>query len=218
MSNAFTVDLDSYRWRNNDGTEVTATYNKDINLGITVGDEGGTDFGFGAILRLRALLQETGGDMGMNNAASQLQFDVDGAESWVNVDASSSIVQSIASELADGSDTTAGAHDLGAGTFVTPNALQDDADGLAGGATLDIGAGEEWEPESSFQVIANDVADGEVITFRFLTAAGAPNTTTNVPTLTVDKAAADTSAVEWAGSGGMPTQMPVLPPIAIVPI
>ena len=188
MSNAFTIDLDSFRWRNDDGTETTATYNKDINLSITVGDETGTDFAFGAVLRLRVLFQETGGDMGKNNGISQLQYNLAGG-GWNDVNAASSVARSIASQLSDGSDTTSGSHDLGAGTFVTPNALQDDVDGLAGGATLDIGAGEEWEPESSFQIIKDDVADGEAIQFRFLCSGDPPDTTTNAPTLTVDESA-----------------------------
>ena len=62
MSNPFTIDQDSYRWRNDDGSETTATYNKIANTGITVGDEAGTDFGFGVPIRLRQLYQETGGD------------------------------------------------------------------------------------------------------------------------------------------------------------
>ncbi len=214
MSNAFTVDQDTYRWRNDDGTEVTATYNKIANTLITVGDEAGTDFGFGAVLRLRMLYQETGGDMGANNVVTQLQFDVNAADSWANVDDGSSVAQSIASQLVDTADTTAGAHDLGAGTFVTPNALQDDVDGAAGGAALDPGAGEEWEPESSFQIIGADVNDGDSITFRFLTAGAAPDTIANTPTITIDKAAATDPPTEFAATGTY-QEVPVWPRIEV---
>ena len=208
MSNAFTVDQTAYRWSNDDGTEVTATYNKIINTPITVGDEGGTDFAFGAILRLRVLHQETGGDMGANNQVTQLQFDVNGAASWANVDATSSVVQSIASQLVDGADTTT-TRRLGSGSFETPNDLQDDVDGAAGGADFDPTAGGEWEFESSFQVIGADVNDADSITFRFLQGGAAPDSITATATITIDKAAAEASDEEWAA-----TQRPVPYPAA----
>ena len=188
MSADFTIDLDSFRWRNDDGTEATATYNQDINIAIVVGDEGGTDFGFGVALRLRALFQETGGDMGANNQVTQLQFDHESA-GFVSVTDVSSVVRSIASQLSDGSDTTTTAR-LGSGTFETPNALQDDVNGSGGGGAFDPAAGVEWEPESSFEIIGADVNDGDTIIFRWLTGGLAPDTTGNAPTLTIDKAVA----------------------------
>ena len=187
MSNAFTVEQSGFRWREDDASEGgPGTWVAARDIGITVGDEAGTDKGFGVILRLRQLYTETGGDMGANNQSCQIQYQV-GAAGWNDINATSSVAQSIASNLADGSDTT---QILGAGTLTTPNALQDDVDGLAGGASFDPAASDEWEPESSFQIIGADVNDGEVITFRCLTGGNAPDDPAVVATLTVDKAAA----------------------------
>lgn len=187
MSAPFAVDQDSYRWRNDDGTEVTATYNKIVNTLIVVGDEGGTDFAFGVPIRLRGLLQETGGDMGVNNVIVQLQVQLN-SDGFNNVTASSAVARAIASQLVDTSDTTSGSHDLGSGSFVTPNALQEEGDGASGGGNLDIAAGFEWEPENSIEIIGADVGDGDTVTFLWLTAGVAPDTTSATPTITIDKA------------------------------
>ena len=178
------IDQDAYRWSNDDGTEVTATYNKAANTLITVGDEVGADFDFGDVLRLRILYQETSGTAGVDQDA-QLQYRV-GAGGWNDVNAASSVARSIASQLVDAADTTT-TRRLGSGTFVTPNDGQDEGNGLAGGTDLDPGANEEWELEFSFQIIGADVSDAESITFRVLHDGAAPDTTTQTPTITIDK-------------------------------
>lgn len=204
--NAFTTDQDSYRWSDDDGSETAATYLAAANTQITVGDEAGTDKDFGDVIRLRVLMQETGGDSAGNNVTLQLQVQKN-SDGYNNVDGTSSIAQSIASQLVDGNDTTT-TRRLGAGTFTTPNAGQDEADGAAGGTSLDPAAGAEWEAEFAIQIIKADVADTDVLTFKVLINGADPDTITNTPQITIDEVPAD-PAVQWAATAtveGVPIQ------------
>lgn len=194
--NSFTIDQDSFRWSNNDDDEASATYFAAVNTSIIVGTGEDADFAYGDVLRLRFLFQETGGDSAGNNLDAQLQYNINGA-GWNDVNASSSAFQSIASLLVDGNDTTT-TRRLGAGTFTTPNAGQEEGDGLAGGTSLDVAAGAEWELEFSFQALNAGLTDGDTVQFRVVHSSQVPDTPTTIPTmLTVSESVAGDGAVTF---------------------
>lgn len=115
------VDQLRYRWRNDDGTEITATWKADANTLINYNVQLGK-------LRLRFGIQDFA--FGVNANKYQLQFDVDAAGLWADVNSVSAIVSCTPSTfLVNGSNTT---QQLTAGTFITPNQGVNTSDGVAG--------------------------------------------------------------------------------------
>lgn len=186
---AAVFDQDSFRFRDDDGSETTATFLQLANIDIAVGDRGTTDKGFDTNIRYRVLIQETAGGMG-NNHRPQLQYDLNGANSWIDVNATSSTVRSsISGNFAEGDDTT---QQIGAGTFISPNNGMDEDEGLAGEAMdMDFAGNDECEAEYSFQVRSADVNDLDTLDLRVVNAGAAYGAYTNIGRMDIQKVAAD---------------------------
>ena len=162
-------DQDSFRARNDNGSESAATWKASANTNWTQDvDEN---------VRIRFLVQETDGDS-VTDKTFQLEYKLNSG-SWTNVTGTSSVVRSSAtSYVADGANTT---RQISSGTFVTPNAGFDEADGQVGGTSLDFSGSDEVELEFCLQIRSADVANDDTIQLRIK----GLSTYTNTPTLTV---------------------------------
>jgi hypothetical protein len=147
-------DQDSFRGRNDDGSETTATWQADANVNWTqVMDQN---------FRVRFVVQETG-ESAAADKSFQLEYNHNGG-GWNDVSGASSVVRATASpNVADGADTT---QQVGSGTFVSPNAGFDEVNGLAGGTSLDFSGSDEVEVEYSVQIRSADVSDTDTIQLR----------------------------------------------------
>jgi hypothetical protein len=162
-------DQDSFRARNDNGDEITATWPSSANTNWTQM----VDKNF----RVRFLVQEIGG-IAESDKTFQLEYNLNGG-GWNDVTGASSVVKAAATaNVTDAVDTT---QQLGSGTFVTPNASFDEADGLVGGASLDFTGSDEMEAEFSLQIVGTDVSNGDTIQLRVK----GLDTYTNTPTVTV---------------------------------
>ena len=178
---AAVLDQDSFRIRNDDGNETTATWKAAANTGASL--EVDTNW------RIRFLIQNTGDATKSTNGSQgwQLQYNLNSA-GWNDVNASSSVVISSASpNLADNTSTT---QQLGAGTFdaIAANKF-DEVDGRTLGAVAQaLSNGQETEVEYCWQLRSADVANNDSIQLRVVYySAGntAFDTYTNTPTITV---------------------------------
>lgn len=167
----FTValDQDSFRFRNDDGTEATATWMANANTNPSNFDpDVDTDF------RLRILMQATGAEV---ISSPQLRYSLNGG-AYTNVDGSSSVVRSLASaNLTDGGATT---QQLGAGSFKAGTV--DEVDGLCAGNTY---FNQETEFEWSVRVRGADVVAGDTIDFRLYDGTTLLDTYTNTGRVTL---------------------------------
>jgi len=147
------LDQDSFRSRNNDGNETTATWRKLVNVDDTLL----TDVTY----RLRLLVQEYAG-ASFNNVDLEFQYNLNGA-GWNDITTTSSVVKAVASgTFTDEEDCT---QQIGSGNFETSNEGMTE-DGISGGGALDISANYETETELSFQIVSGDVADTDTIEIR----------------------------------------------------
>ena len=147
-------DQASFRGRNDDGNETTATWIASTNLNWSQVMD--TNF------RVRFVVQETG-DGAQADKTFQLEYNLNGG-GWNDVTGASSVVRATASpNVADAADTT---QQVGSGTFVTPNAGFDEVNGLAGGTSLDFSGSDEVEVEYSVQIRSADVSDSDTIQLR----------------------------------------------------
>lgn len=171
------IDQDAYRWRNDDGSETAATWLEALNTSHLF------DVAAGNVqTRLRILIEEQNGAMSANFDA-QLEYDVNGSGIWNDVTLTSSVVRAFNSAfLSDGSDTT---QQIGAGSFVTPNAGQSET-GLAGGGALDFAGSDETELDYALEFIAADLSDGDSVIIRVQ----AVDSWLNQAAVTIAKAAA----------------------------
>src|SRR5512139_2523990 len=104
-----TYDQDSFRGRNDNGSQTTATWKAAANANWTQN----VDENF----RIRFLVQNTNNRLG-SAQTWRLQYNKGGA-GWNDVTASSSVVKAVDSaNLTDGADTT---QQVGAGSFVADN-------------------------------------------------------------------------------------------------
>jgi hypothetical protein len=137
-------------------------------------------------------LQETAGESS-KNTAPQLQYNYESA-GFVNVDATSAVVQSIASEAAinDGDDTT---QRITAFTFDGTNQGFDEVDGVAGGGDADL-VSNGLEALFAFQIIGTEVSHAETIVLKIVNANDADadydSYTQTDPTITINKASPTT--------------------------
>ncbi len=156
-----TWDQDSFRVRNDDGTDETdATWKAAVNISLV---EVATDTNF----RVRFLVQETGGGDSGKDLQLQLQRSVNGG-SWINVTAASSFVRIFNStKLTAGGDTT---QQVGGGTFLTDNNWVDDDDGLTGQCVFS--GSDEAEAEFCLQLIDASVFPGDIVGLRVVDADG----------------------------------------------
>lgn len=175
-----TFDQDSFRFRNDDGSEAAATWLANLNTNATVI--------IGQTFRLRFLVQETAG--GTNSEGFKIQHNLNGA-GWVDTTNVSSIARVVASTgLTEGGDTT---QQLGGGTFQTDNDGQEDGDGTTPN-TAESKANKDIELEFAIQLLDADVDDSDEVQFRVVkSGGGALDTYTRTPTAT---AAAPTPVYE----------------------
>jgi hypothetical protein len=188
-------DQDSFRGRNDDGTDETdgtwkATANTDWDQAQ---DEN---------FRIRFLIEELD-DVEDSDVAFQLQYNHNSG-GWNNVTASSSVARASAStKLTDGGNTTEQLS--GPGTFISTNAGQDDVNGLAGGTALDFTTtvNQEVEMEYCLQLRNEDTGDGDTIQFRLVKSPGYPfGSYTNTPTLTVEAPSYDQDSFRGRNDDG----------------
>ena len=162
-------DQDSFRARYDDGSEAAATWQAAANTNWTQA----VDYNF----RVRFVVQETAGSAAADKTF-QLEYKLN-TGSWTDVTGASSAVRAKASpNVADGADTT---QQVGSGSFVTPNAGFDEANGQAGGASLDFSGSDEVEVAYCVQIRSADVTHNDTIQLRVK----GLNTYTNTPTITV---------------------------------
>lgn len=149
----------SFRGRNDDGNETTATWKANQSVNWTQAVD--TNF------RVRLEPQETAA-CAKNNVVWQLQYNLNGA-GWVNVTGSSSVVRSSASpNVTDGVGTT-DQLTAGTGTFQGGSGTTggfDEVNGAAGGASMDVAASGHSECEFCVQIRGVDVADADTVQLR----------------------------------------------------
>lgn len=176
------LDQDSFRGRDDDGSESVATWKAAANTNWT--QEVDENF------RVRFLIQETAGGS-ENNVQPQLQYNLNAA-GWTSVTGASSVVKaSLSDNFADDDNTT---QQIGAGTFITPNSGMDEDNGLAGeNMDIDFAGNDEVEVEYCCQIVGADVNDADTVELRVVR----NNLTvleiyTNTPSITVSKPAPST--------------------------
>lgn len=175
----------SFRGRNDDGNETTATWkaNQDVNWTQQVD----TNF------RVRFLVQNA--TSAINNLDVLIQYQLNGG-GWNAVSGSSNVVRSSASpNLADQANLTQQLTG-GTGTFIGATCF-DEANGICGGTSLDVTATGNFECEFSVQIRSADVQNGDTVELRTInndtgTAWGAY---TNIPAITVAASASKTPLV-----------------------
>lgn len=167
------MDQTQFRFRNDDGDEAAATWRQAVNVDDTQPVD--------TVLRVRFTVAETAGKA-KTNFKPQLEYQLNGG-GFLSVTATSSVVQSAASQLVDGNDCT---QQISTTTFVTTNEGQDEVDGRAGGTNCDYVGNDKAEFEYSYQIISGDVVDSDVIDLRI---AGLDNYTVADATITVSEAA-----------------------------
>ena len=187
---AAVIEQETFRF-GSDGTESGYSFIATESTDITVGDETGTDIDFATIIILRIRMAETAGATNPEaNQTVELQYSLAGG-AFTNVTGSSTVVQAIASAMTDAEDTTERLVG-GSGTFLTTNAGVDEADGVAGGANLDLPGNNYTELAFAIQVIKDDVTDGQTIDFRITRVSGTlmdNEATADEPRITIDEVA-----------------------------
>lgn len=168
------LDQKQFRFRDDDGNEAGATWRQITNNDDTQNVD--------TVYRVRFTIAETAG-FASTNYKPQLERQLNGG-GYGNVTASSTIIQTAASQLVDGADTT---QQLSSpDTFRTPNDGQDDVNGSAGGADADFAGNDVIEFEYSYTIPAGDVADTDTIDLRI---AGTDTQTVADATITVNEPA-----------------------------
>ncbi len=175
MEATATFDQDSFRGRNDDGSETTATWKANANINWTQA----VDENF----RVRFLIQETAG-VAESNFKEDLQYNLNGA-GWNDVDDSTSLVvrMSLSGNFAHGDDTT---QQVGAGTFVVDNDGMNETNPPGGTMVPDFAGNDETEFEFCVQIRGADVNDADTVELRITKAGTALNSYTNTPSITVE--------------------------------
>jgi len=169
-------DQTSFRGRNDDGTETTATWKAVANTNWN--QRQNTNF------RVRFLIQEDD-DVEDLNVEYQLQYNLNAA-GWNDVNGASAVVRSFTSpNFADGDSCT---QQIGAGTFIGSQNGMDEVNGLVGGANMDWSTtiNEETEVEFCCQIRGVDTERGDTIELRLLQEPDIDfGTYTSIPTITI---------------------------------
>ncbi len=173
----FTLDQDSFRGRNDDDTEVAATW-------ITASNTDWTQ-AVDANFRIRFLMEETDNDQGTLSPQIQMNHNSSGF-----VDLATDVVFASSSIHFAHNDATTS--QLSNGTFTAGNMGEDT------GTTADINMGtlEETEVEFCLQISGVDVNDGDTILFRIINGNTAVGSYTNTPTVTASKGAGPAEGAE----------------------
>jgi hypothetical protein len=191
-----------YRFVDDDGSEANATslaLNTSYSLSVDT------------TCRIRMMIQETAGGA-VNNQGFNWQYQhVEGTNTWTTISTSSSVLQAVTSQLVDDADTTSSSNNrIGSGTFITDNNGQCET-GSTSTATADF-VSNEAEVELSFQIVGNDVSDGDTINIRALVESTVPSGT--VATTTAVKTGQTVvpggiASVEAFGSGQFNMFLPI---------
>lgn len=157
----------SFRGRNDDGSQTTATWKDSVNTNWRQAVT--TNF------RVRFLVKHTGG---ATTPTFQLEYNKNSG-GWNSVTTASSVCKAVNStSITDGEATT---QQVGAGTFVTGEMSED---GIT--AAISIGAAtNETEVEYVLQLVSTDVTFGDTIELRVTNAGVALDIYTNTPAITL---------------------------------
>ena len=164
----FALDQASFRGRNDDGNETTATWIDVANNNWSQALD--TNF------RVRFLVQESGAGTASGTLDAQLQYDINGG-GWNNVTTSSTNVRAVAATPTS-LDGTATTQQVGSGTFVAGEISED---GLA--AQVSLSGDDETEVEFVLQLRSADLSGGETVNLRITDASTTPSWT-NSPAIT----------------------------------
>jgi hypothetical protein len=163
----------SFRGREDDGSEITATWKANANTNWSQAT--------GATFRVRFLITSTGtaGD----TVSPQLQYNHD-AGGWNNVTGASSKVKGVNSANITNQEATT--QQVGVGTFIAGNVAEE-------GLTADVGltTASETEVEYVLQCVSADLAGGGTIQLRVTDAGVALTNYTNTPSITLIVVPAD---------------------------
>lgn len=163
-------DQRTFRFRNDDGSETTATWKEAENTSVTQA--------IGEVFRLRIEVQETGGGSA-NNQTLVLQSNINN-EGWFDVGPTSSRVKlGNSSHVADAEPTT---NQLtgGTGNFITGEIIT-----ATSGTDISFVGNDHTEVEWSSLLITGEVPDGASVQFRCTINGALPGTTSSgVPTVT----------------------------------
>ena len=164
----------SFRGRNDDGDQATATWKADQDVDWTQA--------VGVNLRVRFLVQETAGCAGANKVW-QLQYNLASA-GWVSVTGTSNVVRASASPNVADAANLSQQMTGGTGTF-QGNTGFDDVNGAAGGSQMDMQASGNAEAEFCIQILAVDVTDGQTVQLRITDNGNAFAAYATTPTITI---------------------------------
>lgn len=169
----------TFRGRNDDGNETTATWKAAQNANWTQAVD--TNF------RIRFEIQE-GANCAGSNKVWRLQYNLASA-GWVSVSSSSIVVRASASpNLADAADLTDQLTG-GTGTFQGATGF-DEAAGAAGGTLMDVAASGHAEAEFCVQIRSADVTHGQTLQLRMTDNGTALAAYSQMPTITVSEVSA----------------------------
>jgi hypothetical protein len=163
-----TIDMDAFRWRNDNGSETTATWKAATNANPTfvTGD-------YDTNMRLRVLLQAAVDD---TIDGYRWAYSINDG-TWTPITTSSSYVRAVTSgNVTDGDPTT---QQIGAGTHD-----EGDIDTTGVIASFTLTSGQESENELVFQLRSADFSATDKLEIRLEYDDGTPLTTyTNIPTI-----------------------------------
>jgi hypothetical protein len=163
----------SFRLRNDDGNETTATWkaNQDTNATIRPGGK----------FRARFRIDETAGNA-WTSVTWNLRYSLNGG-AYTAVSATTPVQFAASSNFADGDDTTTQLTG-GTGTFVTNNNGMKET---TGGAVNSGTGGQLFETEWALTIDAAQVANANTLGLRIYNGTSAIATYTQTPTITVEK-------------------------------
>lgn len=169
------IDQDSYRWRDDDGSETAATWLELVNVSHDFDVQAGN-----VQARLRFLLQEDAGGS-LSDFTGTLEFQINGGGYNAIGAATTGCITFDSANLTDAEDTT---QQIGAGTFISTNAGVSE-DGVVDGVA-DFSGNDETEYEYTIEFVSADLSNGDSIDFRIQES----NTFTNTANVTISKVAA----------------------------
>jgi len=185
-----TLTQTTFRGRNDDGTETTATWKAIAGADWTQL----VDENFRVRFNVAAAVANP-----TQNTAFKLRYSLNGG-AYTDVTAASSVVRAVASpNIADGVATTeqlAGANTFMAGTI-------DEVDGTAAGFTAAPAFPRDTEVEYCAQIRSADVAAGDTINLRLYVGTTALDAYTDTPIITVDTGAPVLTPIRSVGMVGI---------------
>lgn len=190
------LDQSAYQFRNDDGTEATATAAAAPNTAISLRPD--------MVARCRVLLSSSGDEV---NTTFQWQYQHTPSGGspggWNNITAASAVVQGAASQLTDGGSTT---QQLGAGGDFA--AGEQTEDGLCDTVAVTFSNGTESETELAFTIVAADVTDFDTVELRVIRVGGSLEAWTQTPTITVSTITVEAEPANSGTGATLPLTFP----------